>query len=235
MTWTLTTDHRRISTDPNDDGDARKAHPAYTVVDPLSVARKLSEAGLATTLLTRAQSRHLAPRTALLEVVDPRLARTHDDYHAAARVYFDHRGRSSILIEAGAVRVACRNSFTHQALRIHHCSATAKVFRDNPVPFLINLVRDHAKMADRLEQLRGRRGGLNLALFVRSRAPRLGACVLRDFEAYTRQDGPTVWSALQALTQSKRPRLERFAGACVLAPGGFGALWAGDVPAWLWN
>jgi hypothetical protein len=216
--------------------EGRKAHKNYRTADPFAVAEQLRSAGWDTSIHYGGRTRQYlgSPSTAIVEATGRPLDGSHG-YQRHAIGYFDHRGRSSVLIQGGALRCCCRNAFVAPAYRLHHCSEDLQAFLDDPVKYFGAAADLGERTAHYVERFRGVPGGLNLPMFLRSRARNLGASALRYFTEYSREDGPSVWAGLQSLTNVHSRRVNDFVGRCLATEGGRHAMLEGDVPAYLWS
>lgn len=232
----------------------RSASPRYTVVDPVGTAEKLDAAGYETRIL-----RFRSPwKTALSirlpgEVLADPLNGRAETYAREVGFLLTNRGDASILGQGSAIRLACMNQFPNPALRIRHTSDDAARFRDDPASFVSDLVRFADVARERIDGLRGRPGGWNLIGWtvdglrrlseaarkarelrtdrtVRSRAPRLESALLAAWERYRRDDGPSVWSAFQSLTETRSPRLIGYVGKVFSDDDAYDSVLNGDVP-----
>lgn len=216
--WTISEGHRAITC--SDSGvltEPRKAHPRYTPIDPQVTRAKLEAEGfLCETLYGNRRRAFLkSPRTAIMRVTRPSRegysGRSHGIYCPCGAIYFDHRGMGSLRLQRGVLRMDCANQFTSGCTRIHHCSEDARLFAVNPEPFLWSLLGGGYQVLETLEKFLDVPDGHILPLFVRSKAPILGREVQAHFDEYRIRGGNSWWSALQALTEPKRRRLDEFA------------------------
>ena len=232
----------------------KSASPRYSVVDPVETAAKLDAAGFETRLL-----RFRSPwKTALSirlpgEILAQPLNGRVESYAREVGFLLTNKGDAAILGQGTAVRIACRNAFPNPALRIRHTSDDALRFRDDPASFVSDLIRFADIARDRIDGLRGRPGGWNLVGWVtdslrqaaeaarkareaktgrkaRPRSPRLEKALLRAWEQYRREDGPSVWSAFQALTETRSPRLVGYVGKVFSDDDAYRSALDGDVP-----
>ena len=232
----------------------KSASPRYTVVDPVETAAKLDAAGYETKVL-----RFRSPwKTALGirlpgEVLAQPLNGRDESYVREVGFLLTNRGDASIVGQGSAVRLACLNQFPNPALRLRHTSDDAIRFRDDPASFVADLIRFADIARERIDGLRGRPGGWNLVGWtvdnlrrladearkarekktgrkIRSRALRLEKALLRAWDRYRREDGPSVWSAFQALTETRSPRLVGYVGKVFSDDAAYESVLDGDVP-----
>jgi len=229
QTWTLT-DQKRSFVCEGQEGpsEARKAHRDYRVIDPQTIAHKLSQGGLRARLAYGSKTKaHLkSPLTAILEVTDTMVA-LKPGYDSTCCIYFDHRGKAAVKFTAGPKRVECANMFMCPDLSIHHCSLQADLFLATPCSVVRGVLRRVRDRLERLESLKRTLGGAILPAFVKSKAPRLGKRVFHEFARYRAASGNTQWSALQALTEPSNRRLDEFAGRLLGDPDAYQAMLSG--------
>jgi hypothetical protein len=188
------------------DGRIKRASRAYQVSDPVGLRSKLESQGFQVTkaFLGRNGTR------ALIEVRYPEareIGTNGDRYQDFARLLLDHTGGASDKVQAGALRIACENQFRAPCLEIRHTGRDHREFMADPGSWL-NLIRGWARtVVDKVQGLRGVRGGAELLNAALWDSPQLMNKAGRLFGLYARTDGESIWSALQAFTQTRSPRL----------------------------
>jgi hypothetical protein len=188
------------------DGRIRRAAKAYQVSDPVALRARLVERGFE---ITKAFLGRNGAR-ALIEVRYPEareIGPEGDRYQDFARLLLDHTGGAADKVQAGALRVACENQFRAPCLEIRHTGRDHREFMADPGSWL-NLIRGWARtVVDKVQGLRGVRGGAELLNAALWDSPQLMDKAGRFFGLYSRTDGESMWSALQAFTQTRSPRL----------------------------
>lgn len=226
----------------------------YTVVDPVETAAKLQDAGFETRIL-----RFRSPWKAAIniriagDVTALPLNGRDERYIREVGFLLTNKGDCAILGQGSAVRLACMNQFPNPSLRIRHIGEDAQRFKSDPASFVDDLIRFANVALDRIDGLRGCAGGHNfigwtlentrrlteesrqareakIGREVRRAAPRLERALERAWAKYRRVDGPSVWSAFQALTETRSPRLIRFVGKVFADDSAYRSAVAGDIP-----
>jgi hypothetical protein len=206
-----------------------KAHDRYQVVDPYAIRDRMKECGFTTTKIKFNRPGNVAYVEAK-SPTGPMSDSTGDKFQGLVRFKFDHRGKSCILGAAGALRFACDNQFYNPPMRIHHCSDRAYSFTVNPQVFAWELLKSANENVQKLDALRGVRNGLVLILEVQDKK-RLKERWLDSARFYARGSSLAeldMWGAIQALTHTQSPSLNRMAST--LLGEHFNTLVLGDVP-----
>jgi len=213
--WTLEDGCRAAHSADGSLVEPRKAHSRYVVATPTGIKARLESHGYDVVEAYGRKGRLLSsPRTAILSIRTKSRRDMPEGYTGQVNCYLDHRGRSSILFTAGALRHECANCFTSPMLRLHHCSDGALKFVHEPWRAIERLLSLANAPINRLESTRDLPGGSGLLRHVLEKAPRLASKALEAHRGtYVPVNGPDgLWGALQALTEPSVRRLDEFVG-----------------------
>ena len=230
----------------------KRASRNYTVVDPVETRDKLVAAGYETQVI-----RFRSPWKTALNIRIPGevggVMAPQDRYVREVGFLLTNKGDCAILGQGSAVRLACMNQFPNPSLRIRHIGEDAVRFKNDPASFVDDLVRFADIALERIDGLRGARGGWNffswtlenlqrlseesrkareakLGRRVRKTSPRLVKALRTAWDKYRLVDGPSVWSAFQAVTETGSPRLIRWVGKVFSDDTAYRSAVGGDIP-----
>lgn len=191
--------HRFVQSNGRSKVEGARAHRRYLAVAPADLLPKLQASGLTCEVQ---QSQYTGKGQAIVTCT----ARSvQGGYAPQCHILLDHRGRSSVKLQGGVLRVCCANAFTEPAVRLHHCGEELRRFVEGPCPLVWNVINTARTTQSRVEALRGDLRGEWLLSALRNERPRLAERVAPLFDSYVGEDGlrPSSWAFVQACTAAR--------------------------------
>lgn len=208
--------------------------PKYTIVDAPALARRIMDqdpsAKVTISSIVDARKHQPAPFKRVLTVCWPPST---VGYYPTVSILLTHDGRSSVKAIAGALRIACENQFLGRILwYISHVSEEIHDFIADPLRFILEGTKRAEETINRIESVKGVRGGDEFLNAVALRAPRVAGRLARSIRDY--QHGAlTLWDVLQGLTGAHSPGCQRLADRIMLE--GWEAFRANEVPDFVYS
>lgn len=194
---------------------------SYVVTDPEIMAGQLRDAGLVVDLVpvTKRPRRAIGGLSGAVYQGPTAEAWRHvivarepsgGEYARAVSMLLAHDGGTSFRAMPSAWRQVCANEFRAAPVKIFHTNPALREIVEDPVPFVRRCLLQADGARDRLERLRiGERVSQQVYnLLADTGRRRLAKAFAEPFNVYSTHD----WhGTLQAMTQSKRPFLQRLA------------------------